>query len=103
MAAASKDFPVEHYFYCLYNIYTLKHTNYHHVLMKVDNIDSIKTLDADQYQYCLISAQPVFLDEEARQGLIIRGLIMDGESLFKRFKAQQSKIHSNYLIKNESH
>jgi hypothetical protein len=87
----SKSFPEEHFFYCFYHVLSLKHTNYHHVLIKTDDVELIKVLDTDHYQYRLISAQSVFLDEEDRGKLIIRGLIMDGESLLKRFKAQQTK------------
>lgn len=91
----------EVFHYCFYHIYTLKHTNYHHVIMKYDPDDKeiaevIKSLDAEQYQYKLISAQPIFLDEEKQAELIIRGLIMDGESLLKRLKAQV-KIHSTSI------
>jgi hypothetical protein len=81
------------YYYCFYHIFSVKHTNYHHVIMRLteEELEQVKTLDADSYQYCLISAQPVFLDEEDAAELINRGLIMDGESLLKRFKAQHKK------------
>jgi hypothetical protein len=81
--------PNEYFLYCFYHVYSLRHTNYHHVLMKIKNDDLIKVLDTDHYQYRLISATPVYLDEEEQAKLIIRGLIMDGESLLKRFKAQE--------------
>jgi hypothetical protein len=63
------------------------------VILKISEkeIELVRSLDADSYQYCLISAQPVFLDEQDQAELIIRGLIMDGESLLKRFKAQHKK------------
>jgi len=79
------------YQYCQYHIYSVKHTNHHHVLIQTDDLDLIKTLDADVYQYCLISSQQVFLDPQELGGVIIRGLVMDGESLLRRFKAQQNK------------
>jgi|SRR5690606_8911073 len=101
MMAHSKDREV--YYYCFYRIFTVKHTNNHHVIIKIreSELDMIKSLEGDSYQYCLISALPVFLDEEDLQNVIIRGLAMDGESLLKRFKAQQRKNHSP-LTKNES-
>lgn len=101
MMEHSKD--PEIYHYCFYRIFTVKHTNNHHVIIKIrsSELDMIKQLEGDSYTYCLISAQPVFLDEQDLQDVIIRGLAMDGESLLKRFKAQQRKNHSS-LTKNES-
>lgn len=85
------------YHFCFYHVLTVKHANYHHVIMKLteEELEMIKSLNADTYSYCLISAQPVRLSDSAvAADLIIRGLIMDGESLLKRFKAQHKKIHS---------
>ena len=84
----------EVYYFCYYHVLTVKHRNYHHVVMKLrpDDLDQINTLDCDEYQYRLISAVPISDEEVA--GQIIRGLVMDGESLLKRFKAQQKTISS---------
>lgn len=93
MHPGSKKLLPEIFYYCFYNIFSTKHTNYHHVILKLteDDLEIIKSLDAETYQYCLISANPIYLDEVDQAKLIIRGLIMDGESLLKRFKAQQKK------------
>lgn len=86
----------EAYYLCYYHVLTVKDRNYHHVIMKLDpdEVEKINTLDRDDYQYRLISAQQIFLDEKLMQEQIIRGLVMDGESLLKRFKAQQKTISS---------
>lgn len=83
----------ESFYYCFYHVYTVKHVNYHHVILKLkpDEVELVNTLDCDTYQYRLISIQQLFLDEKALAGEIIRGLVMDGESLLKRIKAQQKK------------
>jgi hypothetical protein len=60
-----------------------------------DELEMVKSLDANNYQYKLISAQPIFLDEEDLAQLIIKGLAMDGESLLKRFKAQ---VNTNTIL-----
>ena len=84
--------PVCKWYFCFYHVYTIKHTNYHHVIISTDDLDVIKSMDSDTYQYCLISALPVNLDQrDLESNPIIRGLVMDGESLFKRFKAQRNK------------
>jgi hypothetical protein len=90
----------EAYYLCYYHILTVKHRNYHHVIMKMtpDEVESINTLDADDYQYRLISAQLLHVQEKHLTEPIIQALVMDGESLLKRFKAQHkniSSIHAN--------
>lgn len=86
------------YYYCFYRIFTKKHVNHHHVLIRCEEefLGHINVLDTDEYQYRLISMSPKFLSEEDQADSIHRGLIMDGESLLSRFKAQQKTIqHEN--------
>lgn len=90
---SSKQDKQEVYHWCFYHVYSGKHVNYHHVIMKfaLDELNMVKSLEGENYQYCLISAQPYFIDEMNQEELIIRGLIMDGESLLKRFKSATKK------------
>lgn len=93
----------EIFYYCFYNVFTsIGHTNKHHVIISIapSMIDVLNTIDESIYQYRLISAQPVHLDEKEAGSLIIRGLIMDGESLLKRLK-RNFKNHSTIKM-NES-
>lgn len=78
---------IEEYYYCLYHIYCEKHTNYHHVILKARDITEFRYLDCNHYQYYLTSSHLIPLTDKDKEVLIIKGLLMDGESLAKRFKA----------------
>ena len=60
--------------------------HYHHVIIPAEDESLIVDLETDQYTYFLKSIRPLDLSEKDKELLIIRGLIMDGESLFKRIK-----------------
>lgn len=80
------------YYYCFYHVYAhSKHVNFHHVLMKVFSDENIKELRGPDYSYFLFSATPVWLSEDDRRSVINKGLIQDGETLLRRFRAQQNK------------
>lgn len=76
---------IEQYYYCLYHIYIGKHVMYHHVILRSHDINEFKYMDAGQYQYYQISSMIIPLTDKDKDVLIIKGLLMDGESLAKRF------------------
>lgn len=84
----------ELFYYCYYHIYNLKGVHYHHVIIKIktEDLSLINTYDEHEYQYKLISAQAVYLDEQQQAEVINRGLIMDGESLLSKIKNAQRKL-----------
>ncbi len=103
MGISKQSFPEKLYYFCFYRQYFRNgHVNHHHVIIQTEDSDLLTVLDESDYQYRLISLHPVVLTTEDLDGLIIRGLVMDGESLLKRFKAQQNKKSIQTKQQNES-
>lgn len=82
----------EQYYFCLFHIFCGKHINFHHVVLKTHDLEKFRYLDAGPYQYFLISSHLIPLTDKDKEVLILKGLLMDGESLEKRFnKAERQK------------
>lgn len=82
----------ETYYLCQFMLLTKEnHTHYHHVIIKTANPNKITDINAETYQYYLRSILPLDLEEKDKQKLVYRGLIRDGESLWKRMQKAKSK------------
>lgn len=88
------------YLFCFYHIRQGKHLNYHHVLILSEMVheeDALKRLDGDGYVYYLMSCVPVLLTASDIKNEILRPLIMDGESLWKRMKKNHKTVNQNNI------
>jgi hypothetical protein len=80
---------------CFYHIRQGGHVNYHHVVIPsrlVTDEEVLKRLEGDGYTYYLMSSVPVLLTLSEQKNDIIKSLIMDGESLWKRLKKKQKTV-----------
>lgn len=84
------------FYLCFYHVYFGHHVNYHHVLISESEEEHITDLNAGEYLYNLRSRVPMKLTSEELGNAVIKGLVMDGESLTKRLKK------FNKQAKNES-
>lgn len=81
------------YYFCFFHIHSLKHVNYHHVIIKADSDKEITGICSDTYQYELISTKEIGpFSEDDLKNEVYRRLIMDGESLLKRIKKNRKKL-----------
>lgn len=87
---------MNHYL-CYYHIYCGQHVNYHHVIMRCDP-QEIVNLEFNEYMYLLKSSKAVYLTPELQGNNMIKGLIMDGESLLKRIRKQLITSKANESI-----
>lgn len=88
------------YLFCFYHIRQGKHLNYHHVLIPAEMVmeeKALERLDGDGYVYYLMSCVPVLLTASEIRSDIIKPLIMDGESLWKRLKKNYKTVNQTNI------
>lgn len=82
------------YLFCYFHQRCGGHLNHHHVLIsKGEEVDSFRT---KHYRYILKKVEEVSLSDEDRAQLVIKHLVMDGESLLKRIKKSKKQRKTIY-------